>query len=329
MNKKLNNKKILIMICLGLFIIILLFFLLFNHNKKNQLEKTSLRLKWVSQAQFAGYYSAQKEEYYKEEGLEVQIDPAGPNISPIQSVVSGINEFGIAGAEQIITAIDNNVPIVAIAVIYRETPEALVSKKSLNITTPKDLIGKTVGVVYDNDENLYRLFLKKNGIDEKSIKEVPAITGISQVMTDQVDAKMAYEMNDAVLLTIEGEEVNILKFREYGVKVYADTIFTTKEMVEKHPEKVKKFLKASIKGWEYAINNPEESVSQLLEINPTLNYEHQLGYLKGSIPLIMTDAQIGVSNIEVWENMIDNLYENKMIKKQIDASSVFTNEYIK
>lgn len=324
-----NNKRKVLIISLSLAIIVILIFLFTKTNKNEQIEKTSLRLKWVSQAQFAGYYSAQKEGYYEEEGLSVTIDPAGPNISPVQSVVSGINEFGIAGAEQIITAIDNGVPVVAIAVIYRETPEALVSKKSLNITTPEDLIGKTIGVVYDNDENLYRLFLKKNGIDEKSIKEVPAITGISQVLTNQVDAKMAYEMNDAVLLNIEGEEVNILKFREYGVKVYADTIFTTKEMIEKHPEKVRKFLKASIKGWEYAINNPEKSVSQLIEINPALNYDHQLGYLKGSIPLIMTDSEIGVSNPKIWENMIDNLYKNKMIKKQIDASSVFTNEFLK
>ena len=324
-----KKKKKTIIGLIILIIAVIAFFMIFNSKSKNKLEKTSLRLKWVCQAQFAGYYSAQKEGYYKDVGLSVTIDPAGPNISPIQSVTSGVNEFGIAGAEQIITAIDNKVPIVAIAVIYRETPEALVSKKELNIKAPKDLKGKTVGVVYENDENLYRLFLKKNNVDENSIKEVPAITGISQVMTDQVDAKMAYEMNDAILLELEGEKVNLLRFRDYGVKVYADTIFTTKEMVEKHPDKVKKFLKASLKGWNYAIENPEKSVSQLIEINPTLKYEHQLGYLKGSIPLIMTDEKIGVSDSKIWENMIDNLYENKMIKKKIKASEVYTNEFLK
>lgn len=324
-----KKKKKTIIGLIILIIAVIAFFMIFNSKSKNKLEKTSLRLKWVCQAQFAGYYSALKEGYYKDVGLSVTIDPAGPNISPIQSVTSGVNEFGIAGAEQIITAIDNKVPIVAIAVIYRETPEALVSKKELNIKTPKDLEGKTVGVVYENDENLYRLFLKKNKVDENNIKEVPAITGISQVMTDQVDAKMAYEMNDAILLELEGEKVNLLRFRDYGVKVYADTIFTTKEMVEKHPDKVKKFLKASLKGWNYAIENPEKSVSQLIEINPTLKYEHQLGYLKGSIPLIMTDEKIGVSDSKIWENMIDNLYENKMIKKKIKASEVYTNEFLK
>ena len=324
-----KKKKKTIIGLIILIIAVIAFFMIFNFKSKNKLEKTSLRLKWVCQAQFAGYYSALKEGYYKDVGLSVTIDPAGPNISPIQSVTSGVNEFGIAGAEQIITAIDNKVPIVAIAVIYRETPEALVSKKELNIKAPKDLEGKTVGVVYENDENLYRLFLKKNNVDENSIKEVPAITGISQVMTEQVDAKMAYEMNDAILLELEGEKVNLLRFRDYGIKVYADTIFTTKEMVEKHPDKVKKFLKASLKGWNYAIENPEKSVSQLIEINPTLKYEHQLGYLKGSIPLIMTDEKIGVSDSKIWENMIDNLYENKMIKKKIKASEVYTNEFLK
>lgn len=325
---KKSNKKGLI-IALVIVCVIVIAVVACMPKKDNKLEKTSLRLKWVSQAQFAGYYSALQEGYYEDEGLSVKIDPAGPNISPIQSVVSGVNEFGIAGAEQIISAIDNGSPIVAIAVMYRETPEALVSKKSLNITSPKDLEGKTVGVVYGDDENLYRLFLKNSGVDAESINEVPAITGISQVLTDQVDAKMAYEMNDAVLLGLEGEDVNLLKFRDYGVKVYADTIFTTKEMIEKNPEKVRKFLKASIKGWKYAIENPETSVKQLVEINPALNYDHQLGYLNGSIPLIMTDEEIGVSDSKVWKSMIDNLYDNKIIKKKIKASDVFTNEFLK
>ena len=112
-----KKKKKTIIGLIILIIAVIAFFMIFNSKSKNKLEKTSLRLKWVCQAQFAGYYSALKEGYYKDVGLSVTIDPAGPNISPIQAVTSGVNEFGIAGAEQIITAIDNKVPIVAIAVI--------------------------------------------------------------------------------------------------------------------------------------------------------------------------------------------------------------------
>lgn len=324
-----KNKKMLIS-CISIFLIILLvlIFIFIVVTDNNDSNKTSLRLKWICQAQFAGFYTANAEEYYKEAGLNVEIEPAGPNISPIQSVTSGANEFGIAGAEQVITAIDNGVPIVAIAVIYRETPEALTSKKYLNITKPEDLIGKTVGIVYENDENLYRLFLKKNNIDEKSINEVPAITGISQILTDKVDAKMAYEMNDATLLELEGEEVNVLKFRDYGVKVYADTIFTTKELIEKDPEKVRKFVNSSIKGWHEAINNPEKAIDELIKVNSSLNYEHQLGYLNKSIPIILTDEKIGISDEAVWQDMIDNLYDFGVIKNKLKANEIFTNEFI-
>lgn len=324
-----KNKKMLIS-CISIFLIILLvlIFIFIVVTDNNDSSKTSLRLKWIYQAQFAGFYTANAEEYYKEAGLNVEIEPAGPNISPIQSVTSGANEFGIAGAEQVITAIDNGVPIVAIAVIYRETPEALTSKKYLNITKPEDLIGKTVGIVYENDENLYRLFLKKNNIDEKSINEVPAITGISQILTDKVDAKMAYEMNDATLLELEGEEVNVLKFRDYGVKVYADTIFTTKELIEKDPEKVRKFVNSSIKGWHEAINNPEKAIDELIKVNSSLNYEHQLGYLNKSIPIILTDEKIGISDEAVWQDMIDNLYDFGVIKNKLKANEIFTNEFI-
>ena len=321
-------KKKLIFVIIIIILIASLVIIKLNFKSSNSLDNTSLRLKWICQAQFAGYYTANAEKYYEEQGLNVTIEPAGPNISSVQSVATGVNEFGIAGAEQVITAIDNGVPIVAIAVIYRETPEALTSKKSANINTPQDLIGKTVGVVYDNDENLYRLFLKNNDIDEKDINEVPAITGISQILSDKVDAKMAYEMNDAVLLELEGEEVNVLKFRDYGVKVYADTIFTTKELIEKEPEKVRKFLKATIKGWREAINNPEKAINQILEVNSSLNYEHQLKYLEESIPIILTDEKIGFSDKEVWEDMINILYDFGKIKNKMVANEVFTNEFL-
>lgn len=314
--------SIIVIITLGIILLVKFVNPFSNANQK----ATSIRLKWICQAQFAGIYMA--EEYYKEEGLDVVIDPAGPNISPIQSVASGANEFGIAGAEQVITAIDNGVPIVAVAVIYKETPEALTSLKEENINEPKDLIGRTVGVVYGDDENLYRLFLKNNGINKSDIKEVPALTGISQILTEKVDAKMAYEMNDATLLQLEGKEINVLRFRDYGVNVYADTIFTTRELIEKDPEKVRRFVNASLKGWRKAIDNPEEAVKKILEVNPSLNYEHQLGYLKSSIPIILTDERIGISEESIWQEMIDNLYDFGTIKNKLNAKDVFTNEYI-
>lgn len=324
-----KNKKIIILISIVLIIGGIIYFINDNKKSKGSLEKSSLRLKWVCQAQFAGFYVASSEGFYKDAGLDVEIVPAGPNISPIQSVLSGSEEFGVAGAEQIITAIDNGAPIVALAVIYRETPEALVSLKEENITSPKDLEGKTVGVIYGNDETLYRMFIKKNKVNSKKINEVPALTGTSQVLTGKVNAKMAYEMNDAILLELDGKEINLLKFRDYGVDVYADTIFTTKKMIEENPEKVQKFVNASLKGWEKAIENPSKAVDELLKVSPTLNYDQQLGYLQASIPIIKPDENIGLSDAKIWENMVNEFYNYKIIKNKLDASKIFTNDFIK
>lgn len=219
------KKKIFLFIGMILVLTIILVFVFQRTKNSESLEDTSLRLKWICQAQFAGYYT----------------------------------------------------------------------------------------VVFGDDENLYRLMLKKNGIDESSINEVPALTGVSQILTDKVDAKMAYEMNDAVLLELEGEEVNVLKFRDFGVKVYADTIFTTKEMIEKEPEKVRKFLRASIKGWKEAINYPEKAINQLLEVNPSLNYDHQLGYLimsnyysmniAGVFVCIILSSLIGIGIYSIFDKL--------------------------
>ena len=105
-----KNKKEIVGFIVVIVIVALSFFIYKNTNKG--IEKTSLRLKWIAQAQFAGFYTANQKGYYKDAGLDVTINPAGPNISPIQSVATGNDEFGIAGADQIIAAIDNGVPIV-------------------------------------------------------------------------------------------------------------------------------------------------------------------------------------------------------------------------
>ncbi|MDP3093595.1 MAG: ABC transporter substrate-binding protein [bacterium] len=88
-------------------------------------KKVSLRLKWINQAQFSGFYMANKLGFYAENGLDVGIYPGGPDISPVQMVVTGVNDFGITGADQILLAREKGVPIVALAVIYKQSPVAI------------------------------------------------------------------------------------------------------------------------------------------------------------------------------------------------------------
>ncbi|MDD3383177.1 MAG: ABC transporter substrate-binding protein [Bacilli bacterium] len=304
----------------------------FLYSKKESFESNnqniSLRLKWINQAQFSGFFIADSKGFYEEKGLNVKIEAGGPNISPIQMVVSGANDFGIVGADQIILAREKGIPIVAIGVIYKETPEALISLKEKNIIVPKDLIGKKIAVIYGNDEVLYNSFLSKQEIDRSILEEVPQIPDVSQLLTNQVDVKMAYEMNDPVLLQIKGKETNIIRFRDYGVDFYADTLFTTEDMIKNHPDIVKKFVKASFKGWDYSINNPNEAIDEVMNVNPNLNKEAQLGYLLSSIPIITKSEKLGFSDKDIWENMQKELISQKMMINPIDIDKAFTNDFL-
>lgn len=321
-------------ICIICFVFLLIFFIFIkpkysNNSIKGEEQSISLRLKWINQAQFSGFFIANSKGFYKKNNLKVSIEPGGPNISPIQMVVSGANDFGIVGSEQIILARSKGIPVVSIGVIYKQTPEALISLKNKNITMPKDLIGKKIAVIYGNDEILYNSFLLNQKIDRSTLNEVPQIPDISQLLTNQVDVKMAYEMNDPVLLKIKGEDTNIIRFRDYGVNFYADTLFTTEEMIKNHPDTVRNFVEASFEGWDYSIKNPSEAIDEVLKINPNLNKEAQYGYLQSSIPIINKDEELGFSDETVWENMQKELILQKVINEPIDINKAFTNDFLK
>ncbi len=314
---------------LFLMIVILLFILIkFATPKKPY--KVSLRLKWINQSQFAGYYVAKDKGYYKKEGLgEIEINPGGPDISPIQMVLSGVNNFGIIGADQVILARAKGAPVVAIAVIYKYSPVALASLKDSNIITPKDLIGKKVAIVYGKDEEIiYKELLKRNNIDRSLINEVPLTFDLAQLTLGKVDSLIVYEMNEPVLLKQKGYEVILIKPRDSGINFYSDTLFTTEKMIKDHPEEVRKFVKASIEGWNDTLKNPEEAVDHVLLTNKTLNREHQLAFLKLSIPLIQKN-DIGFSDIKIWKQMEQVLINQKAMNKSINLSSLFTNEFLK
>ena len=126
-------------------------------------EAVTLRLKWLNQAQFAGFYVAKEKAFYKSEGLDVNIQPGGPDFPAVQMVTGGNEQFGVTGADQILIARSKGVPVVALAVIYRRNPFVLFSLAKSGIKAPTDYVGKNVGVkIGGNEELIYRAVLAKS-----------------------------------------------------------------------------------------------------------------------------------------------------------------------
>lgn len=295
-------------------------------------KKVVVRLKWVNQAQFAGFYAAQEKGYYKQAGLDVEIRPGGSDFPAVQMVTSGSEDFGVTGADQILLSRVQGAEIVAISVIYKQTPFSLMTLKKSGITKMKDLIGKKVAVKLGGNEELtYRLMLRKAGIAANSIEEFPVKYDISPLLSGQVVAFPGYSINETLAAGELGYAVNEIKPADYGINLYADTLFTTQKVIEKDPRMVKAFTQATMKGWQYAINHPDEAASFGLKYDNQLKIAHEKAMMKASLPFLhVGSGKLGVMDTKAWSELQDELVDTGFLKanQKADVIKAFTNKFV-
>lgn len=301
-----------------------------NKNQTSGNEKVSIRLKWLDQAQFAGFYYADKAGYYKSDGIDVKLNAGGVDFPAIQTVAGNSDQFGVTGADQILLAREKGIPVVALAVIYRKSPFVLFSLKDSGITTPTQLIGKKVGVKLGGNEELtYRAMLASAGIDSKKIEEIPVKFDMTPLLTKQIDVWPGYSINEPIAAEEQGFPVNLIWPSNYGVNLYADTLFTTEDMIKNKPDVVRKVVEAIVKGWEQALQNPEQAVTYTLQYSDKLNREHETKMMNASIPLVKPDNQsVGFMDKAAWLSMQDLLLKQGFMKQGVDIDEVFTTKFL-
>src|SRR5258707_5175222 len=223
-------------------------------------ESVTLRLKWFHQAQFAGFYVAKEKEFYKSAGLNLDIQPGGPDFPAIQMVSGGNAQFGVTGADQILITRSKGVPVVALAVIFRRNPFVLFSLAKSGIKAPADYVGKNIGVkIGGNEELIYRAVLAKAGIDKARLNEIPVKFDITPLLAGAVDVWPGYLINEVLAAKEKSFDVNVVSPSDYGIDLYADTLFTTEKMLTDKPDVVSEFVTPTLKGWTTTIAAPEEA----------------------------------------------------------------------
>lgn len=293
-------------------------------------DSVTLRLKWLNQAQFAGYYVAKEKGYYSDAGLDVSIQPGGSDFPSIQMVAGGSEQFGVTGADQILIARSKGVPVVAIAVVYRENPFVLFALKKSGITKATEFGGRNIGLkIGGSEELIYRAVLKNAKVDKASLHEVPVKFDLSPLLTGQVDVWPGYVINEVIAAEEKGFEVAVIKPADYGVRLYADTLFTTERMLKEQPELVRKFVTATIRGWTDAVADPEAAARVTVKFGNKLDYAHELAMMKASVPLIKTGPEpVGASKKTNWDELQKMLVEAGFQKSEIDTSKAFTNDLL-
>src|SRR6266436_6367503 len=294
-------------------------------------ESVTVRLKWFNQAQFAGFYVAKENGFYKSADLNLDIQPGGPDFPAIQMVAGGNEQFGVTGADQILIARSKGVPVLALAVIFRRNPFVLFSLAKSGIKTPADYVGKNIGVkIGGNEELIYRAVLAKAGIDKAKLNEIPVKFDITPLLAGTVDVWPGYLINEVLAAKEKGFDVNVVSPPDFGIDLYADTLFTTEKMLTEKPDVVRKFVVATLKGWTGAIAAPEEAAQITVKYGTKLTYDHELAMMKASLPLLQPDAQpVGWMETASWSATQKLLVDAGFQKTPVDVSKAFTTEFLK
>jgi NitT/TauT family transport system substrate-binding protein len=289
-------------------------------------DAVTVRLKWFNQAQFAGFYVAKDKGFYKAAGLDVNVQPGGPDFPAIQMVTGGNEQFGVTGADQILIARSKGVPVVALAVIYRRNPFVLFSLVKSGIKTPADWAGKKVGVkIGGNEELIYRAVLAKAGIDKSKLTEIPVKFDMTPLLAGDIDVWPGYLINEVLAAKEKGFDVNIVAPADYGIDLYADTLFTTEKMLKEKPDVVKKFVAATLRGWNAAIAAPEEAAEITVKYGDKLTFEHELAMMKASIPLLKPDDKpFGYMDEAGWSSAQKLLLGAGMQKEPVNVAAAFS-----
>lgn len=302
------------------------------------LVKVRLQLKWVPQAQFAGYFVAQDKGYYAEEGLEVEILPGGPDIVPEQQVAGGSADIGVDWVASLLTSQEQEMPLVQIAQIFQKSGLVLVSKKEAGIGSPADLKGKKVGNwMGGNEFEILALFDKYKLDPNKDLNFTKQGFTMDQFLGGDIDVASAMTYNEYQVVLEQGipaADLNVIDMNTEGVAMLEDNLFANKEWLLENKETAAKFVRASLKGWKDAIANPEaavDSVMKLAEAGSTTK-EHQLTMMTEVAKLILPEgfdiAMMGYTDAAAFQQTADIALQFGVIGTPADVSEAYTNEIV-
>ncbi len=227
-------------------------------------DKVTVQLKWLPQAQFAGYYVAQSKGYYKAEGLDVTIKPGGPDISPVQVIAGNGADVVVNWMPDALAAREAGVPLVNIAQVFNQSGLMLTCKKASGVTSPKDLKGKTLGVWYGGNEYPFLNWMAKLGYKDTDIKILKQGFNVDPLLQNQaacISTMIYNEYWQVVDAGIKESDLVTFFYEKEGVASLEDGLYVMEAKL-KDPAfvaRMGKFLKATFKGWNDAVKNPAEA----------------------------------------------------------------------
>jgi NitT/TauT family transport system substrate-binding protein len=302
------------------------------------LAEVTVQFGWLHNPQFVGFYVAKEKGFYRDAGLAVAFKEYEEGVNQIDDLLTGVIDFGVSTPVEILPAVQEGKKIKAVGVIYQTGPWALATLKSSNIKSPADFKGKRLGAKGDNSEAKikYPALMNKFGIkaSEATILGLDyTLDEADDLTTGRADVIDLYRTDQPYLLKKKGLEFNLLLPENFGVTGYGDTLITSDSLISTHPELVKEFVKATMKGWEYAADHPEEALAITLRYanKDYKDEERDKFILEQSLPLIKPtgDSPLGDMSFIIWNETAKNMEAAGVLKSHIDVTQAYTTEFIR
>ncbi len=283
-----------------------------------QLEPVTLQLKWSHQFQFAGYYAALEQGYYREAGLDVRIREALPGEDPVALVTSGEAQYGV-GSSDLLLARARGEPVVVLAVIFQHSPLAIMTRADRGIADLRQLSGQPV--MLELEASSLNAMLHRVGVYDFS--HVAHSYDTRDLIDGRVAAMSVYVSDEPFVLESAGIPYHLFQPADYNIDFYGDNLFTVERELATHPERVRTFRAASLKGWRYAMDHPEEIARIITErYRSNHSLEHLLFEAEQMRKLLRSGlVEPGYMHEGRWRHIANTYHELGLLPAEVDLST--------
>lgn len=297
-----------------------------------KLKDVKIVLDWTPNTNHTGLYVAKDQGYYEAEGLNVEIVQPGSSGADTM-VASGAVPFGISYQESVTQARTQDVPLVSIAAVIQHNTSGFAAPVDRNIKSPKDFVGKSYGGWGSPvEEAVMASIMEKENADVKKVKNINM--GDADYFTAvkrDIDFAWIFYAWTGIEAELRKEPLDMLYVKDYAPELdyYTPVIVTNEQQIKDDPELVKAFLRATTKGYQLAIDKPEEAAGILTKSVPELDKDLVLASQKWLSPHYTDDApRWGEQEEEVWQGYTDWMFSHKLLDKQIDIKQAYTNDFL-